>query len=100
MFLEKYMSKLKYDILCDIYDDWYIEELEENTFIKIYNLFKKYNFYFIEDIILNYLDIFDLEEETVEMGILSLKEELGNNFVYIVGNDMRYLERIYNFIEL
>ena len=31
---------------------------------------------------------------TLEKGILKLREKLGNDFVYIIGNDMKYLNEI------
>ena len=55
---------------------------------------KKYNFYFIDDIILNYLEIFSMEAIEVEEKILELKDKLGDKFNYIIGIDMRYLESI------
>lgn len=94
MFLEKYLSKFYFDLVLDNYKEFYLKSLDENNFIKIYELLRKYNFYFIDDIILNYLEIFTLNIEEVEEKILELKYLLGDNFVYIIGNDMRYLEKI------
>lgn len=94
MFLEEYMDSNKFGLLYDTYEEWYLEGLDKENFIKVYDVFLKYKFYFIDDIILNYLDIFCLDSEEIENGILELKEELGEYFVYIIGNDMRYLERL------
>lgn len=94
MFLEKYVNKFYYNLIIDNYDNEYLNMLDEDNFIKIYNIFKKYNFYFIEDIVLNYLELFEIDSDTIKKGILKLKEELGDKFVYIIGNDMRYLDRI------
>ena len=55
MFLEKYLNEIYLELLYDKYEEWYINKLDENKVINIYNLFKKYGFYFIEDIIINYL---------------------------------------------
>ena len=82
----------------DIYEEWYLEGLDEKNFIEVYDVFKRYGFYFIDDIILNYLDIFCFDREEVEDGILDLKKELEDSFVSIIGNDMRYLEKILEFI--
>lgn len=94
MFIEKYLNKIYLGLLYDKYEEWYINQLDENKFNKIYNLFKKYNFYYIEDLIINYLEIFEYEEYLIEESILKLKEKLGENFVYIIGNDLSYLEEI------
>lgn len=94
MFLGKYISQTKFELLCENYEAWYLNGLNEEDFLKVYNIFRKYNFYFIDDIILNYIELFELEENEVEDKILSLKNKLGENFVYIIGNDMRYLEEL------
>lgn len=94
MFIEKYVSKFYYNLIIDNYDDIYLKTLDERNFIEIYNIFKRYNFYFIEDIILNNLELFELDSYIIIKRILKLKQELGDNFVYIIGNDMRYLDKI------
>ena len=94
MFLNKYVNDVYLDMIYSNYNNDYLNSLDENNFIEIYNLFKKYNFYFINDIILNYLEIFEMSYDDVDNGIISLKEKLGDNFVYIIGNDMTYLDEI------
>ena len=100
MFLEQYLNKIYLDLLYDKYEEWYINSLDENKFLNIYKLFRKYEFYFIEDIIINYLEIFELEIEEVEKGILNLKEKLGNNFIVKIGNDLTYLDELLDNNEL
>ena len=94
MFLDKYLDNFYYDLVYDNYDSSYLEGLDENNFVSVYNVFSKYNFYFINDIILNYMELFEMEPNDLEKGILKLKEKLGNDFVYIIGNDMKYLNEI------
>ena len=94
MFLKKYLGESKFNLLLDTYEEFYLNDLYETNFIEIYNLFKKYNFYFVDDIILNYLEIFSMEPIEVEEKILELKDKLGDKFNYIIGIDMRYLESI------
>ncbi len=94
MFLSKYLDDFSFEEVLDNYNFEFICQLDEENFVNIYNLLKKYNFYFINDIIVNYLEIFTLNYEIVEQGILSLKEKLGDKFVYIIGNDMRYLNEL------
>lgn len=94
MFLEKYLSEVKFNLLLDTYEDFYLNDLDEVNFLEIYNLFKKYNFYFVDDIILNYLEIFFMDSSEVEDKILDLKDKLGDKFNYKIGNDMRFLESI------
>lgn len=94
MFLDKYLNKIYLYLLYDKYEEWYINQLDENKFINIYNLFKEYGFYFINDIIVNYLEIFEYDKEFINKGILKLKEKLGDNYIYIIGNDLSYLEEL------
>ena len=96
MFLYKYLDNYYYDLVYDTYESSYLESLNENNFINVYNVFSKYNFYFINDIILNYMELFEMDPVEVENGILKLKEKLGNDFVYIIGNDIKYLNEILN----
>ena len=92
MFLEKYLDEFYYNMVLDNYEYEYLKTLNEDNFKEVYNLLKKYNFYFIDDIILNYIEIFELDTKLLEEKINVLKEELGDNYIYIIGNNMRYLE--------
>ena len=69
MFLEKYVNNFYYEQILDNYKIEYLHTLDEQHFLKIYKLFLEYK-----------LD--------------NLKEKLGNNFTYIIGNNMNYLEEI------
>ena len=92
MFLEKYLDEFYYNMVLDNYEYEYLKTLDEDNFKEVYNLLKKYNFYFINDIILNYIEIFELDTKLLEERLNILKEELGDNYIYIIGNNMRYLE--------
>ena len=94
MFLQKYVSEFYYNQILDNYKTEYLELLDEQNFLKIYKLFIEYKFYFIEDIILKYLEIFEMDYNVVKDKIKLLKNRLGNNFVYIIGNNMNYLDEI------
>ena len=94
MILKKYLDEFSYKLVVDSYDEEYLDTLDENNFIKIYELFKKYNFYFVNDIILKYLEIFQMDENYVENELLKLKNKLGINYIYVIGNDMTHLNDI------
>lgn len=94
MFLEKYLDEFYYNMVLDNYEYEYLKTLDEDNFKEVYNLLKKYNFYFINDIILNYIEVFELDTKLLEEKINILKEELGDNYIYIIGNNMRYLEAL------
>ena len=86
MFLEKYLDEFYYNMVLDNYEYEYLKTLDEDNFKEVYN------FYFINDIILNYIEIFELDTKLLEEKLNILKEELGDNYIYIIGNNMRYLE--------
>ena len=76
------------------YDEDYLLSVSEENFKSVYTMFCKYKFYFVKDIIVNYLEIFTLNCKKVEDKIIKLIEMLGNNYNYIIGNDMSYLDYI------
>ena len=92
--LNEILSSNKLKLLYDKYNDYYIDGIDYDNLISIYNLFKKYQFYYIDDILVNYLEIFEKDYDYVESKILELRKDLGNDFVFIIGNDMKYLEKI------
>ena len=94
MFLKKYVNNTYYNLILDNYNIDYLKNLDERQFIEIYNLLKKRGFYYICDIILNYLEIFSYDINYVDRYLDELKNKLGDKYIYIIGNDMRYLENI------
>jgi len=94
VFLEKYLNDVYYNIIINNYDEEYLNNIDEKNFLLVYMIFDKYKFYFTDDIILNYLEIFEMNPDDVINGIEKLKQKLGDNFVYIIGNDMRYLNEL------
>lgn len=94
MFLEKYLDEFYYRQVIENYEKWYLETIDESNFVKIYNVFSEYGFYYINDIILNCLEIFTSDVQTVKNKISSLRDKLGDNFVDVIGNNMNYLYEI------
>lgn len=94
MFLDKYLDDFYFNQVLNMYEEDYLNTLDETNFIKIYELFKYYEFYYIQDIILKYLEIFTMNYKNVNRGILKLKNKLGDLFVYKIGNNMTYLDEI------
>jgi len=97
MFLRKYLNEFYFNLLLEHYNMDYLETIDESKFSEIYNLFMENNFYFVNDVIIKYLEIFNLDSIVVENGLSRLREELGTHYVYLIGDDMRYLETILNF---
>ena len=92
MFLEKYLSKENFVTLLENYEEKYLNSLDEKNFLEVYKVFKKYDFYFINDIILKYLDLFEEDSHDIEERILIIKEDLGDYFVFKIGKNLEFLE--------
>lgn len=91
MFFKEILNDFYLDMLFEKYDENYLLSFDREKFLEIYKLFRKYNFYFIDDIVLYYLEIFNLEKEIVERKIKELNKLYGNDYVYIIGNDITKL---------
>lgn len=94
MFLDKYLNSSYMDLIYDNYNQEYIELLDEENFNKIYLLLKDYNFYFIDDIILNYLELFEIEAKYVQLSLSSIKNILGDDFAKKIGKNMTLIDKI------
>lgn len=94
MFLEKYLNPTYLHLVYNNYEDFYLKSLNEENFYKVYILLKQNNFYFIEDIILNYLELFEIDVEYVENAILDVKAVLKEDFVNKIGKNMEIIDKI------
>ena len=94
MFLEKYLNPLRIEILYDNYEEFYLNSIDEENFKKVYKLLNEKEFYFIEDIIVNYLELFEIEEKYVKKAIDEISSILGENYVSKIGKNMLILDRI------
>ncbi len=94
MFLEKYLNSTYLDLMRSNYEKDYINLLDEDNFNKVYMLLKSNNFYFIDDVILNYLELFEIDEKYVQLAVSDIKLELGNNFVKQIGKNMSLIDKI------
>ena len=94
MFLDNYLDDIYYNQVIDNYEYDYLSSLDYNNFKQVYDILVKYNFDYMEDIILRYIELFELEPKYVENSINMLINKLGNNYVRIIGNDMRYFDNI------
>lgn len=94
MFLDKYLNSTYLDLLYSNYDEDYINIIDQDNFNKVYNILKNNNFYFIEDIIINYLELFEIEDKYVELAILDIKSILGDDYVKKIGSNMTLIDKI------
>lgn len=94
MFLDKYLNSVYMDIIYDTYDNEYLEILDENNFLKVYNLLKSKGFYFLEDIIIKYLELFEIDVRHIEQAIIDMEKKLGSNYINILGNNISMVSEI------
>jgi len=93
---DKYLTEPFLTCFYETYEEDYLKSLDEENFLKVYNLFKNINCYFIEDIILNYLEIFSLDVNCLEESLENLKHKLGDNYISQIGKDMTILDEVIN----
>ncbi len=94
MIFDKYLNDTYLDILYSNYNLDYLKSIDENNFIEIYNLLKSKGFYFIEDIIINYMEIFELDKNTLDKVLTYLKTKAGPDYVKKIGKNMTILDKI------
>lgn len=94
MIFDKYLNDTYLDILYSNYNLDYLKSIDENNFIEIYNLLKSKGFYFIEDIIINYIDIFELDSYYLNKVLTYLEAKMGKNYIKKIGHNMTILNKI------
>ena len=96
MFLETVLSDINLQLVYNKYDKEYLDCIDPYNFADIFNLFLVNNFYFIEDLIVKYLEIFTLRKDIIEDAIYSLEEVYGSDYVYRIGKDLSILDDAIN----
>ena len=96
MFLETVLSEPNMELIYDKYDKEYLECIDPYNFANIYNLFLENKFYFIEDLIVKYLEIFTLNKDIIEDAIFALESEYGSDYIYYIGKDLSILDEAIN----
>ena len=94
MIFDKYLNDTYLDILYSNYNLDYLKSIDSNNFIEIYNLLKNKGFYFIEDIIINYMDMFELEKECLNKVLTYLEDKMGKDYIKRIGLNMTILDKI------
>ncbi len=92
MFLENVLSDANFRLVLDKYDKEYLESLDPYKFAGIYNIFINRKFYFIEDLMVKYLEMFTLSEDIVEDAIANLEDKYGSDYIYHIGKNLGILD--------
>ena len=94
MIFDKYLNDTYLDILYSNYNLDYLKSIDSNNFIEIYNLLKNKGFYFIEDIIINYMDMFELDSYYLNKVLTYLESKMGKDYIKRIGLNMTILDKI------
>lgn len=94
MFLDKYLNSTYLELIYDNYDNDYLNVLDEDNFQRVYNLLIDNDFNFINDIVLNYLELFEIDIKYVSSALIDIKKILGDNYVNIISNNMSILDKV------
>lgn len=94
MFYNNYLNDIYQEILYSNYSEEYLESFNEQNFIEVYNLLKEYGFYYIEDIIINYIELFGIDVKYVRLALENMKNNLTRDFIKIIGSDMTLVNNI------
>jgi hypothetical protein len=95
MFLKYYISEFNYQLIEENYDRDFLSSLDEELFKENLNIFNKYKISCIEDIILNYLDIFTFDSNILDSRLIKLITKLGNNYNEVINNNLSVINDLY-----
>ncbi len=81
------------------YSESVIKNLNKENFYKIYNFLIKEKCNFIDDIVSDYLDLFNFDYDEFVKKYIKLNEKYDNQFLNKASEDMNLLEEFYNNIK-
>ena len=94
MFLDKYLDDLRLKILYTNYNEDYLNSLEESSFEEVYTLLKEKGFYYTQDIILNYLELFTIDKKYVEKSLNEIASLIKDNYIEYLGKNMPLFDKV------
>lgn len=87
------------DEIKEKYPESVIKKLNKENFYRIFNFLRKEKCDFINDIVSDYLDIFNFDYDEFVKKYKNLNEKYGKQFLNRVSEDMNLLEEFYNDIK-
>lgn len=94
MFLKKYLSEYNYNLLLESYNWNYLETLNEVNFLKIYTLFQQHQIDCMEDLIVDFLELFQWDERVLKGKLEQLEKEYNNHLSEAVENNLAIIGNI------
>ena len=92
MFLKDILNELDYRLLLNKYDFDYLKSIDYCNFMEVYIFLENRNVYFINDLLIHYLEIFTLDFVIVEKAFNALFKKYGDDYISIIGNNMSLLD--------
>ena len=92
MFLKDILNELDYRLLLNKYDFDYLKSIDYCNFMEVYIFLENRNVYFINDLLIHYLEIFTLDFVIVEKAFNALFNKYGDDYISIIGNNMSLLD--------
>lgn len=100
MILQNLLNEEEYKLLTDKYTDSYLDSISFESFMEMYKFLKSKKVYFVNDLIINYIDIFSLNVNVVEEALNVLEERFGKEYLYYIGDNLKLLDdTIMNILE-
>jgi hypothetical protein len=88
MFLLKYLNDIEYDLLLNKYDEEIISSINENNFEINYRYLVSKKIFFVNDLVLKYLEIFSLDNSVIVKTVGLMEEKYGKDYRFYVGNNI------------
>lgn len=89
MFIENYLDDIHKKLLHENYSEIYLNSLDESLFEENYKLLSFMRFYYIDDLIVRYLEIFEYETGYILTKVLELKKNLGIDYIDKIGENLK-----------
>jgi len=90
MFYDKYLTEEEKELMKQNYSS-IINGIDNDNALKIIDILKDHKCDFINDLIINYLEIFLVKPKVFETRLTTLKEELGQTYMNIIENNLNLL---------
>ena len=91
MFYNEYLNRLELELFHENYSDEIINSIDDKIALDNIKILQNHNCDFINDLIVNYLEIFFKNSNILETRLKLLKNELGEDYLKIIEGNMNLL---------
>ena len=90
----KYLDEHYLRLLYNNYEDYYLKSIDEENFDKVYNILVNDKFTFINDIIIYYLEAFELDSKYIEQSLKDMPNVIGDNYQEKISNNLKLFDEV------